>query len=316
MQGTTRYRKLGGVFFAALLVVCLGPVAPATAVTPRSLGPAYSQLITDGVRYLAFKPQRDQLEVKNDQTGVVKQVPLADGCVPIYARYATFLVSCYADGAKSFLLLDTATGSLRPVPGAGSAYDPSSATLVRIGRNWIEGTDSSSGHPTRFYVNWHTGTRSQFGRESDLSDVQRDLDSPSLRAIGPSQFPVGFSDVDGSFVLRQAGRERFPRDYQDLVLYRNKRRVALLDRCHTYCGSVGVSGGRAIWSRGALGYGFTVKTRQRTHWRLPQSITVLGSGYGVSGIQSTSRHAFFNVRTLRTDIPPFLLYVARWPGAR
>ena len=301
-------RRAGLLLLAALAGLSSSPATAATK--PRAEGPAYSQLIADGVRYAAFKPSRDQLRLRDDRTGTGRQISLADGCVPISARYGTFLVSCFINGRSSYLLLDGASGSLRPVPGAGSTFDPSTGSLDRIGRYWIQGTDSSSGHPTTLYLDWRTGARSPYGAELDQSDFPRDLDRRNLRGLGPRQFPAGFSDADGPFIVRQVGKER-PRDFQDLVLYRGDQRLTVLDRCHTYCGSVGLSAGRVIWSRGAVGFGYDIKARRRSHWRLPRSITSVGGDR--QGIQATRRHVFFSAPTLSTDTPPFLLYSATWP---
>jgi hypothetical protein len=306
-------RRLASTVPVVLLLALALPAAVPAAGAVHQFGTSTTALVTDGVRYAAYKPQPDQLAIRDDQSGSVSLVAGAATCQPLWGAAGVFLVLC-PNLSPRYFVLNAASQSLTPIPGHGTTWDDYTG-FTRIGADWVEAVTSSGGRQSGYYVNWHNGTR-KFAPIPDedalLPGAPPDLDSPGLRPLGPKEKTVGIAFAESRFLLRQVGTERFPRDYQDLVLFRKGRRVALLDRCHQWCGSIRLGARLVTWARGTMGFGYDMAHRRQVRWRLNQQISFPGN-FESSEIQHTARHVFFSLKTTAGGSPQFDVRWTRWP---
>jgi hypothetical protein len=296
--------------WAAMVLAALALPPTATAKrssTPvRSFGSAYSPVVTDGARYVVFKSAPGVLSIRDDRAGGTRTVQVESDCNPVAGGSAAVLLSC-SNG--SYLILDAASGALGPLPGAGSSWQPGCAGFAAIGRYWVGGIDCISG-PNTIYVNRTTGGAVHPDLPDEIGGAPRDLDTTGLRTLGPTQTDPFASGAEGSFVLRERGRDKL-QDHPDLVVFRHKALYATVDRCRPTCASPTFGSGDVTWGRGRTGYGFQVRHRKRSHWRLPGSITTV-SGQGINGIYHTGAHVFFTTGSPQSGGAPYRIYEASW----
>jgi hypothetical protein len=180
-----------------------------------------------------------------------------------------FLVQCNtADGRLSELVLDLRNRSITAVI---SDRDPNALGdfYIRIGNNWLEGTDDTAGHSVVIYKNWHTGEVRYPTYTGSEARSPRDLDSAALKALGPRR---------AEFVTagpRALARIRAGKGYGiELNVGGRRRRIA---RCAGDCSPVSVSGGLALWrDRPGRLSGYVLASGKRRSWALSDAASVVG----------------------------------------
>jgi hypothetical protein len=300
--------RLLGIAVVAAIWPAAAAAKPAPAVHPFG----YSEggtVVTDGQRYAAYKPSAGTLVVLDDRAGRRVTVSAAGSCQLLAGAAGTFLLLC-PDRNPSYVLLHAATATLGAIPGYGSSWDQFTGFAYAMGADWLQAVTSAFGDQTSFYVNWRTGARKDAawpGQDALEPDAPPDLDSPTLRPLGPSQKVVPMAFAEGPFVLRTVAAARYGR-YRPLLLYRRGRHPSVLARCHVPCGSYRLAAHRVVWAQGNAAFGYIIRQRRRIAWRLP------GPVYFTGQTQHTAEHVFFSVRTGTSPSYNFNAYWARWPG--
>jgi hypothetical protein len=276
------------LLFAVAVMVAAEPAAAAVSHPRRNvlargiLGAA----AVDGVHLVAWGGGSGRIALYDDRTGVTQRIPLTHTCnrvIPIDATDGFFLVICGTDTAEGAtsrqIVFDATTGQETDLP---------LSTYERIGRQWVEGTDDSSGEQVVIYTNWHTGeTRTEGEAPSGQVRTPFDLDSPNLDAVALAgkEFVVG-----SSLALEQV---RSGRRYSIHLMGRMDDRS--LYRCTHACLPVSLKGGLAMWQDGSQRlFGYALRSGRRREWRVSDSAVVRGS---------TSRRVYF--LTPSTSSPQF-----------
>jgi hypothetical protein len=262
-----RFRRLATVALLAM-AMALVPAAGAGARTPRprSLGHAVSAIRTDGARFAVYMPRAGELTVRDDLRRTRRTIPFEDGCDPLdVARGGHLLVGCGgASGSSSYHVQSLRTGAVEGIS-AGGQYEG----YGEIGTRWLAGIYTASAHQVIVYVNWHTGASESASEVEEY--VPRDLDSPDLRPLGPKLATGTAFAFDRPFAATDAlrGPHRVPL----LTLFENPsvhgfgRRVAKLDTCPAFCGSISNGGGIVTWVNRATVHGYAIGSRRRFAWR-------------------------------------------------
>jgi hypothetical protein len=159
-------------------------------------------------------------------------------------------------------VLDAAHHKIRKPAGD---IDPRLESFAYIGRYWLRGENSSSGHPITVYLNWHSGERVTFGEERVA--VPRDLNSPNLRTLGAA---TDSQEVfaDGPFIaaLRSVeGRTTFG----PVILRRSGHPTRTLDRCRNGCASLSIGGGLVTWRSGRRAHVYVLYRGHSVSYKLP-----------------------------------------------
>jgi hypothetical protein len=242
-------------FPVALCMVAVCASTTSAASRGRLIATTVAPAVTDGVRYAAYVTTTDELTVVDTRTGRSRTVPHRGLCIPADASHAAVLVTCNTPSQSLPFILDARTGALTQVPGAGTSYDPNFDGFGGIGARWLFG---NAGGRAYLYVRWRDGA-TRFGGFLDSPLVPRDLDSPTLRALGPADSQV----VASGRISVTAGQEQG----SSLVLHVRGRPPRVLDHCPPRCSDIQLGGGVVTWQDFHLEHAYEIRTGRRAVWR-------------------------------------------------
>jgi hypothetical protein len=288
--------------------------APASgAARPQSLGTSNAPVLTDGSRFAAYKSAATELTVVDDARKRVFTVAIDSGCLPEeMTAVGLLLVSCPGSQASDYELrvLDLRRRTSATVPGVEPLYE----SYELFGRRWLAGESAASGRRIRIYLNWHTGQKRSFGEEgAGGTYTPRDLDHDALAPIAPPRADGRDFDRDPPFSVAPT-RTRDRKVWSDLTLFRNGdertlgARLARLDRCPRWCGSISIGAGLVTWSKGRVARVYAIRTRDRAEWRFKRVLTLPGT------LGRAVRHtrAKVYVSVYNPDNGRFRLFAVRW----
>jgi hypothetical protein len=178
------------------------------------------------------------------------------------------------------------SGEVTPV---GDEHTDECEAFGQIGRYWLSGAMPCN-KGASFYRNWHTGMERGLGPEEGELRQPYDLDTPTLRSLGPPRrvFVVGSSRVLSRlstgrkrprYVIElrgpgSPGSKEGDRPHQQAPALPRR-----LFRCSGSCEPVSITGGLALWlDRGGTSLqGYALTKHQRFTWNMRVPAKVLGS---------------------------------------
>ena len=294
--------------------------AVASAASPRSLGVSAEPVEADGSRFAAYRSGPAELTVIDDARGRTFTVAVEPRCqTGDMAPVGLMLLYCGRTETHDpeLRVLDLRHGTTTLVPsgtGGSGGFDPSFESYDELGRRWLAGESSASGHRVRVYLDWHTGAKRSFGEDgAGGSYTPRDLDDEALPRIAPAR--PGGRDFDRDPPFSVTPTRTFDRDvWSDLTLFRGGTRrtfgtrVARLDHCPTWCGSIAIGAGLVTWSRGRVARAYVLGGGRRLQWRFDRVLTPTGNlGRAVRHTRTT---VYVSVRDPATGT--MRLFAANW----
>jgi hypothetical protein len=300
----------GAAAAAALLVLAVTAISPASALPLRDRGPG-SFVRGDGDRWLVVgEPGR--ATATNTLTGQRRTLAPGPGCALRDAHRGLALFSCdeplpgrWPAGQPVVTygqpyVLRLRTGSVRRVPNAvlssAGNYGGRDPGWSAVGAYWLGGflgCYHCEGRP--YYVNWRTGER----REGDGSFLEEstplDMDDADLRPPARVPRPEVRAVMGGDGTTR-------------VMLGRRT-----LSRCPKGCSWVAAGpAGHYAWTEGSTIRGYVTRTHRRTTWILPPSLEAAG-GSGFPAAPIITRGRVTAVVQPRAATPPHVVTGA-WPG--
>lgn len=299
--------------FLALGLTLLLAAPASGAARPQSLGTSEAQVLADGSRFAAYKSAAAEITVIDDARERVFTIAIDAACRPAgMAPVGLLLLSCRGSGDASYELrvLDLRRQTSITVPGVDPRYE----SYEVFGRRWLFGQSAASGHQIRIYLNWHTGEKRSFGDEgAGGTYTPRDLDHDALEPLAPPRADGRDFVRDPPFSVaptRTGDREV----WSDLTLLRNGdertlgARVARLDRCPTWCGSISIGAGLVTWSKGRVARAYLIRARRRLEWRFKRLLVIPGTlGRAVRHTRAKVYVSVYNPENGR-----YRLFVVRW----
>ena len=262
-----RFAALGAVLALLTCAADASATRPTVAKAVRGAG-------VDGGHLVAWAKADGRVVVLDDRTGARTPIVIAGGCEGAWVADGSdgrFLVQCnLRAGHPAWLVLNARS---QKVIASG---DANCEQFGSIGRHWLEGADTCSGHGAIIYRDWRDGQR--FPSGGDLyGDPRRpyDLDTPYLDAIGSTQqtnFVVG---MGRALAETRSGSADSPRYAIKLISDSKTRRI---HRCQGHCQPISLRGGLALWSDGP-GYanGYALGAKKRLDWWVPDRARLVGS---------------------------------------
>jgi hypothetical protein len=168
------------------------------------------------------------------------------------------------------MVVDVESGEMTPV---GDEHTDECEAFGQIGRYWLLGAMPCNKGGS-FYRNWQTGVEQGLGPEEGELRQPYDLDTPTLRALGPPRrvFVVGSSRVLSRL---STGRKR-PRYVIELRGPGSRTRRF---QCSGSCEPISIAGGLALWlDRGNTQLqGYALTKHRRLTWNMPVPAPILGA---------------------------------------
>ena len=242
------------------------------------LGPA-----VDGREWAAWSPDEfshtsegrpGRVVIRHDRTGARKIVDLPRACHAVTVpdgRDGRFVAECFFESSTYTFVIHASTGAVTAIGDDASRC----ASYHRIGRYWLEGISSCSGHSVVIYTNWRTSETVSDEALVNDARIPYDLDRPQLRALArPAPTPFA---VDGALVLAQRKRGRGPRAPYSVTLERGKGRNTRLGACDRECAHMSLGGGLAAWGDGSRLNGYALRARRSLRWTLPAGASLVGT---------------------------------------
>jgi hypothetical protein len=254
---------------AAAVGTPVGFFASEAFARQRVLGTSLTPLVTDGARYGAFVPAVGAITVADFGSGKKQVFAVADGCQPQDGAPDVFLVNCrdQAGFAMPFVL-NAKRHQLTRVVGN---YDIRSEDFAQIGRYWLAGTDSASGHSIVEHRNWRTGAVVNNGEEGDA--VPRDLNSPGLDELGPPTSLWAAVLAARPYVVAITARGL----RESVVLRRAGHPTRVLERCSRPCSGLEAGGGLVTWTDGQTASAYRLHSRRHQTWAVGQNTGITHS---------------------------------------
>ncbi len=250
-------------------MAALAVSATGAGADPRveSLGTSYTRAMSDGVRYVASKPEPGVLKVLDTKRGVALTAEVGSRCDVTDAASGAVLLRCLRPGETSSVnslyrvyyvrarkLVDVPVSTPLGVDGG----------LSSLGRYWLRG-DSCRLDPhalrcQEFVVNWRTG-QELLGRDIDL-----DIAAPTAYRAEEHDTVVSSGYARRKLSYRPKG---------------SGSRKILLTRRSSDLSDVQLGGGYVTWleraGEGTYIYRYTIRTGRRVRWLVkgsPDSLTV------------------------------------------
>ena len=218
-------------------------------------------MLSDGLRFVAVQIDDSHVRILDTTTGRTVEVPVPPGCPMSAIGSGEIVLACRP------LLIDAASGSAHPVPGAAGADGSGGDEFNAIGSQWLEGTGAAAdGTPGAAFVNWHTGERRVITGHRNVFDLSGpgppNLDDPGLR--DPRR-------CSRQWILGSAGAMQLvPGLHGELLLQRcgqSTHTGRFLDSCsRSPCDSVQLTPGWATWSTGATAHAYSLRGHRQLSW--------------------------------------------------
>lgn len=225
----------------ALCVPCWSQGATSTVI-PKRLAARVQDVVSDGVRYLAYIDTHAGIVVRDARTQRSRRFAAPSSCQPVGAFDATILMTCEQHPPiVDAIMLDASTGSLQPVatPNGSDAY-------TGIGAQWLAGTHCEPQGCHVVYLNRRDGRY----RSDVPGNAPRDLNSRSLAvaAIRTRLRPI------------QGGRHAL-----FLTSHGATRR---LSSCLVFCDHVTIADGHVTWNEGVNVRRYDLRTKHTISYAL------------------------------------------------